>query len=124
MYFVIITLLINEREVYSSFVYSRINMNLQSIMKQAQSMQKDMLKIKNEIDATVFEGVSSLVTVIVNGKKEVLSIKISDEAKDLLDDLSMLSDMIVVAINDAFRKVDKMTEQKMSKYSNMMPGLM
>lgn len=124
MYFVIITLLINEREVYSSFVYSRINMNLQSIMKQAQSMQKDMLKIKNEIDATVFEGVSSLVTVTVNGKKEVLSIKISDEAKELLDDLSMLSDMIVVAINDAFRKVDKMTEQKMSKYSNMMPGLM
>lgn len=99
-------------------------MNLQSIMKQAQSMQKDMLKIKNEIDSTVFEGVSSLVTVTVNGKKEVLSINISDDAKELLDDLSMLSDMIMVAINDAFKKVDKETNQKMSKYSNMMPGLM
>lgn len=99
-------------------------MNLQSLMKQAQSMQRDMLKIKNEIDATTFDGSSSLVLVKVNGKKEVLSIDIKEEAKELLDDLSMLSDMIVVALNDAFKKVDKVTEQKMSKYSNMMPGLM
>jgi len=99
-------------------------MNLQALMKQAQSMQKDMLKIKNEIDTMVFEGVSSFVKVSVNGKKEVLSIEIGDSAKDLLDDLSMLSDMIVVALNDAFKKVDKTIEQKMGKYSNMMPGLM
>lgn len=99
-------------------------MNLQALMKQAQSMQKDMLKIKNEVDSTIFEGNSSGVKVSVNGKKEVLSIEISDDIKELIDDLSMLSDMIVVALNDAFKKVDKMTEQKMGKYSNMMLGLM
>lgn len=99
-------------------------MNLQALMKQAQSMQKDMLKIKNEVESTIFEGNSSGVKVSVNGKKEVLSIEISDDVKELIDDLSMLSDMIVVALNDAFKKVDKMMEQKMGKYSNMMPGLM
>lgn len=98
-------------------------MNIQAIMKQAQSMQKEITKIKEEIDNTVFEGKSSLVTVTVNGKKEVLSIKFSDDVKDLSDDLSMLEDMILLALNDAFSKVDKCTNEKMGKYTNMMPGL-
>lgn len=99
-------------------------MNLQALMKQAQAMQKDMLKIKEEVENSIFEGSSSVVTVKVNGKKEVLSIIINEDAKELLDDLTMLSDMIIVALNDAFKKVDKKTEEKMGKYSNMMPGLM
>ena len=99
-------------------------MNLQALMKQAQAMQKDMLKIKEEVENSIFEGSSSVVTVKVNGKKEVLSIIINEDAKELLEDLTMLSDMIIVALNDAFKKVDKKTEEKMGKYSNMMPGLM
>ena len=87
-------------------------------------MQKEITNIKNEIDNSTFEGSSSLVKVVVNGKKEVLSVKISSDATDLSDDISMLEDMIVLAMNDAFLKVDKTTNEKMGKYSNMMSGLM
>ena len=100
-------------------------MNMQALMKQAQNMQRDINNIKNELDNTVFEGKSSLVSVEVMGDKKIKSVKISEEAKDLIkDDISMLEDMILVALNDAFSKVDKETEEKMGKYSNMMPGLM
>lgn len=100
-------------------------MNMQALMKQAQAMQKDITNIKNEIDSSVFEGKSSLVTVSVKGTKEVVSVKIDSAAKDLVaDDMSMLEDMVVLALNDAFSKVDKTTSEKMGKYSNMMPGLM
>ena len=100
-------------------------MNMQALMKQAQAMQKEITGIKNEIDNSVFEGSSSLVSVKVKGTKEVVEIKFLDGAKDLAsDDISMLEDMIVLALNDAFNKVDKTTEQKMGKYSSMMNGLM
>ena len=100
-------------------------MNMQALMKQAQAMQRDITNIKNELDNTVFEGKSSLVTVSVKGSKEIVEVKISSDAKDLIvDDISMLEDMIVLALNDAFSKIDKKTEEKMGKYSNMMPGLM
>lgn len=100
-------------------------MNMQALMKQAQAMQKDITNIKNEIDSSVFEGKSSLVTVSVKGTKEIVSVKIDSAAKDLVaDDMSMLEDMVVLALNDAFSKVDKTTSEKMGKYSNMMPGLM
>lgn len=100
-------------------------MNMQALMKQAQAMQRDITKIKNEIDSSIFEGKSSLVSVQVKGTKEIVKVSIDENAKDLIsDDLSMLEDMIVLALNDAFSKVDKSTEEKMGKYSNMMPGLM
>lgn len=100
-------------------------MNMQALMKQAQAMQKDINNIKNEIDNSVFEGSSSLVKVSVKGTKEVVKISINEDAKDLIsDDISMLEDMIVLALNDAFNKVDKATEQKMGKYSSMIPGMM
>lgn len=97
-------------------------MNMQALMKQAQNLQKDMLKTKEEIDSTTFEGESSIVKVVVNGKKEVLNIKIDGDSIEK-EDIEMLQDMIVVAINQAFKKVDDYTEQKMAKYGNMMPGL-
>ena len=100
-------------------------MNMQALMKQAQAMQRDITKIKNDIDSTIFEGKSSLVSVEVKGTKEVVKVSIDNGAKDLIsDDISMLEDMIVLALNDAFSKVDKTTEEKMGKYSNMMPGWM
>lgn len=100
-------------------------MNMQALMKQAQAMQRDITNIKNEIDSSVFEGKSSLVSVQVKGTKEIIKVSIDEGAKDLVvDDLSMLEDMIVLALNDAFSKVDKVTEEKMGKYSSMMPGLM
>ena len=98
-------------------------MNIQAIMKQAQTLQKDMQKQEEEIEKTEFEGESALVKVKVNGKKEILSLSISNKDSLEKDDLEILEDMIVVAINNAFKKVDDLREKKMSKYSNMMPGL-
>lgn len=97
-------------------------MNIQALMKQAQNMQKDMLKIKEEIDNTNFEASSSLVKVVVNGKKEIISVKINSVEGIEKDDIEMFEDMIMIALNDAFRKVDKMTEEKMGKLNNI-PGL-
>lgn len=98
-------------------------MNIQALMKQAQTMQKDMQKQEEEIEKTEFEGESSLVKVKVNGKKEVLSITIENKDNLEKDDLEILEDMIMVALNNAFKKVDDLREKKMSKYTNMMPGL-
>ncbi len=99
-------------------------MNMQALMKQAQAMQNDIKKIQNEINSSSFEGVSSFVKVVANGKKEVLSVTFNDSYKDIVDDKEMLEDMVLLAINDAFGKVDKMTQEKMGKYSNLMSGLM
>ncbi len=96
-------------------------MNIQALMKQAQSLQKDMMKAKEEIDNTLFTGSNSFVTVKVNGKKKVLDIKIDTDSVDK-DDIEMLQDILMVALNNAFSEVDKVTEQKMSKYANV-PGL-
>lgn len=98
-------------------------MNIQALMKQAQTMQKDMQKQEEEIEKTEFEGESSLVKVKVNGKKEVLSITIENKENLEKEDLEILEDMIMVALNNAFKKVDELREKKMSKYTNMMPGL-
>ena len=98
-------------------------MNIQALMKQAQSLQKDMLKSKEEIDKMEFTSTKDSVTVKVNGKKEVLKVDIQRDDDFSVDDLDILEDMIMVALNDAFKQVDKETEKKMGKYANAMPGL-
>ncbi len=97
-------------------------MNIQAMMKQAQALQKNMMKEKEEIDNTVFTGTSSFVTVTVKGNKQLESVKIDAEELSK-DDIEMLEDMIVVAINNAMNEIDKVTEQKMGKYTKGMPGL-
>lgn len=96
-------------------------MNIQALMKQAQSLQKDMMKVKDEIESTVFNGSNSFVSVKVNGKKEILEIKIDSDNMDK-EDIELLQDILMVAINNAFSEVDRVTEQKMSKFANV-PGL-
>ena len=96
-------------------------MNMQAMLRQAQQMQKDMLKAKDEIDNTEFTGESSFVKVTLKGTKEVISVDIDAESLDS-DDIEALEDMIVVAINQANKKIDDMTEKKMGKYGNI-PGL-
>ena len=98
---------------------------MQALMKQAQNMQRDINNLKKELDNTVFKASNSIVDVEVMGDKKVKSVKISPSAKELInDDLSMLEDMILLALNEAFEKIDKETSEKMGKYSNMIPGLM
>lgn len=98
-------------------------MNIQALMKQAQTIQKDMMKAKDEVDKTIFTGESSLVKVEVNGKKEVLKVCIDKNQELSADDLEILEDMVVVALNDAFKKVDAEIEKKLGKYTSAMPGL-
>lgn len=97
-------------------------MNIQSMMKQAQKLQKDMMEEKKKIDETIYEGKSSIVTVKLKGTKEVVEIKIENETIEA-DEIEMLQDMLMVAINDAMKKIDKDTEQKMGKFTQGMPGL-
>ena len=96
-------------------------MNLQDIMKQAQAMQKDMMKAKDEVDNTTFTGESSFVKVEVKGTKEITKITIEEDLSDI--DKDMLADMVMIAINDAFKKVDKMMEKKLGRYANALPGV-
>ena len=98
-------------------------MNMQALMKQAQKLQKDMMSAKDEIDNTEFEGEHGLVKVTVKGTKEVTKVKINSEDTLEKEDIEMLEDMILLAINEANKKVDEMTESKMGKFGNSMPGL-
>ena len=97
-------------------------MNMQAMLKQAQALQKDMLKVKEEIDNTEFTGESSLVKVTLKGTKEVVKVEIQCDDSLEKDDVEMLQDMIVIAMNDAMKKIDKTTESKMGKFGNI-PGL-
>lgn len=97
-------------------------MNMQAMLKQAQNMQRDMLKIKDEIDNTEFTGSSSLVTAKVMGDKTISGIEFNLDDDFSIDDVDMLQDMVVVAINDAMKKIDETTEKKMGKFGNI-PGL-
>ena len=96
-------------------------MNMQAMLRQAQNMQKEMTKIKEEIDNTEFVGESYFVKVTINGKKEVLDVKIDNSDLDV-EDLDMLSDLFIVATNNAMKQVDEVTEKKMAKFGNI-PGL-
>ena len=97
-------------------------MNIQAMMKQAQKLQSDMMKVKEEIDNMDFSATNGLVTVKMNGKKEVIDVKIEKDEDFDLDDIDMLQDMIRIAINDAMKQIDKVTEDKMGRFSSI-PGL-
>ena len=96
-------------------------MNMQAIMKEAQRLQKEMVKEQEKINETDFVGKSSLVTIKMNGKKEIIDVKISDKID--VEDLEMLQDMIMIAHNDAIKQIDNEIETKMGKYTKGMPGL-
>jgi nucleoid-associated protein EbfC len=93
-------------------------MNIQQMMKQAQQMQERMQKQMADmrIEATAGGG---MVTVVMNGSKQVLSLKIDPEAV-CKDDVEMLQDLILAAINDGQRKADEALSQQMS---GMMGGM-
>ncbi len=97
-------------------------MNIQAMMKQAQKLQKDMMEEKEKIDKMEFESTNSFVAAKVNGKKEVMEVKINQEKLDK-EDIEMLQDIIMVAINNCLKQVDEETEKKMGKYTQGMPGL-
>ena len=97
-------------------------MNIQAMMKQAQKLQKDMMNAKKEIDETEFECTKSFLTVKAMGNKKIKSIKI-DMDNISKDEIEMVEDLMLVAINELMEKIDKETEKKMGKYTQGMPGL-
>ena len=98
-------------------------MNPNAMMKQFQNLQKEVMREQDKINNTVFTGESSLVKVEVKGTKELVSVNIDREAGLDVDDLEALEDMIVLAVNDAMKKIDKETENKLGKYTSGIPGL-
>ena len=93
-------------------------MNIQSMMKQAQEMQERLKKQMSEMRVEATAG-GGMVTVVVNGTKQLQSIAIDPEVVSK-DDVEMLQDQIVAAVNDANRKVDEQLGQSMS---GLMGGL-
>jgi len=101
-------------------------MNMQRLMQEAQKMQAQLQKDQKELEKTIYEGTSSLVSLKINGKYEVTEVKLnlSDNESIESDDREMLEDMIMVAMNDALKKIANDKEKKMGKYGQGLAGLM
>ena len=96
-------------------------MNMQALMQQAQKMQKDLEKKQKELSEKNFTGKNGMVEVEVTGDKTAVSVKIDGEIS--ADDVEMLQDMIVLAFNDAFKKVDDDKAKALGPYANQLGGL-
>ena len=97
--------------------------NMQSMIKQAQKIQDDMTALQEELDKREYEikAGGGAVTVTVSGKKEVVSIKLSEEVVDP-DDIEMLQDLIVAATNEAFRQMEAANSEAMSRLTGGLGG--
>lgn len=94
-------------------------MNMQQLMQQAQKMQRDITKKQDEINAKLFTGKSEWIEVIFNGKREIQSLKLLIDQPIDKDDQEMLEDMIMLAIKDAFKQIEKETDEKLGQYASM-----
>ncbi len=99
-------------------------MNMQNIMAQAQKMQKEIESAKKQIDSSIFQGHSEWVDVEITGKKKIKKLTITRNGTIDEEDKEMLEDMIMIAINDAFTQIDKMTQEKMGKYGSALNGIL
>ncbi|MEL4106804.1 YbaB/EbfC family nucleoid-associated protein [Oscillospiraceae bacterium WX1] len=92
-----------------------MNMNM---IRQAQKMQADMMKMQAELEEKTYSAQSGggAVTAVVSGKHELISLKIEPEAVDP-DDIDMLSDMVIAAVNAAMRQADSVMNENMSKFT-------
>lgn len=90
-------------------------MNMQAMMQQAQKLQKEITKVKEEIENKEYSVSKSFVEIIINGKKELKKIKIDKDSLDK-EDIEILEDLIMVSINEAIAKVDEEMNQKLGKY--------
>ena len=100
--------------------------NMNQLMKQAKKMQEDMMKAQEELGQRTVEGTAGggVVKVSVSGHKQVLGIQIAPSVVQP-DDVEMLQDLIIVALQDALQKVDELTNSELGKYTRGMnlPGM-
>ena len=96
-----------------------------AMIKKLQQMQKDMIKAQKELEASIFYGTAGgkAVEVEFNGAKEMQRITISEEAFDLPEDIDMLQDTIIAAVNDCMRKIDEETQATMGQFSQGLGGM-
>ncbi len=101
--------------------------NMNSMMKQMQKMQQDMAKLQDELEQREVEATAGggAVKVVATGKKSILSIRIDPEVIDE-DDIEMLEDLVLAAVNEALVKAEEMVNNEMGKITGGMniPGLM
>lgn len=97
-------------------------MGLGQIMKQAQKMQQQIAKIQEEAASKTVEASSGggMVTVVANGRQQILSIRISSEVVDP-QDVEMLQDLVVAAVNEALKKAQEMVAEEMSRITGGLP---
>jgi len=97
-----------------------------NMMKQAQKLQKKMMKLQEELGDRTVETSSGggMVKVVANGKQQVVSIEIEKEVVDP-DDVDMLQDLVLAAVNDALQKSQEMVSQEMGKLTGGLniPGM-
>lgn len=100
--------------------------NMNAMIKQAQKMQEDMENLQADLDEREYDisAGGGMVTLKINGKREILSIDIKPEIVDP-DDIETLSDILVAAINEGIKRVDETNNAEMSKITGSigMPGL-
>ena len=96
-------------------------MNQMNMMKQAQKMQQEMLRMQEELEAKEFEAKAGggVVKAVVSGKKELVRLEIDPEAVDP-EDVEMLQDMVVAAVNEALRAAENQAAANMSKLTGGM----
>ncbi len=101
-------------------------MKFQNLIKQAQEFQKKMKKMQDELKGKIVEATSGggMVTVTANGRQEILSIKIEPEVINP-EDVEMLEDLILAAVNEAKRKSEELAQEEMKKITGGLniPGL-
>ena len=101
--------------------------NFSELMKQAQRMQRDMGKIQEELKERYVEGSAGdgLVKVVCSGAQELVKIEISEDAVDE-DDMSLLEDLVVAAVNSGLKKAEELRQAEMAKVTGGMnfPGMM
>lgn len=95
--------------------------NMQNMMKQMQKMQKQMQEAQEELAEKKFEGSSGggMVKITISGQKEIVDVQIKEEVVDP-DDIDMLQDLVLAAVNDGLKKVEEETNQKMGKFTKGM----
>lgn len=100
--------------------------NMNAMIRQAQKMQEDMAALQEQLDAKEYEisAGGGMVTVKINGQKEILSLKIKPEIVDP-DDIETLQDIIVAGVNEAIKTVETNNAEQMSKVTGgmSMPGM-
>ena len=101
-------------------------MNQMQMMKQAQKMQQDLLKMQQEMEEKEYEATAGggVITAVVSGKRELVRVTIDPEAVDP-DDVEMLQDLLISAINECVKQIEDTSEAKMGAVTGgvSFPGL-